>query len=71
MENKDTKQFLKSLTQGSSADTKSKLAIPGLDLVKKALKKTSKKQIVDVALFSAGIYVMFKFGKSVAETIDN
>jgi hypothetical protein len=27
--------------------------------------------VVDVAIFGVGIYIMYRFGKSVAETIDN
>jgi hypothetical protein len=42
-----------------------------MDAVKKALKNTKSKQVVDLVLFTAGIYLMFKFGKSVADTIDN
>lgn len=68
----NNKQLLKQLTQGKGGDRKSSgLKIPGLEPLKKALGKTSGKQLVDVVLFSAGIYIMYKFGKSVADTIDN
>ena len=33
--------------------------------------KSSKKQALDMALFSVGIVVMYKFGKSVADSLDN
>ena len=39
--------------------------------MKKSLGKTSPKQALDIVLFAAGIYVMYRFGKSVADTIDN
>jgi hypothetical protein len=42
-----------------------------LGFLSKYFKKTSKKQVIDVLLFSAGIYIMFKWGKSAADTIDN
>lgn len=45
--------------------------IPGLETLKKSLNKASPKQIVDVVLFTAGIYLMYKFGKTVAEELDS
>ena len=67
----DNKQLLKSLSQGKQSSKGISVQVPGLDVIKKMLKKTSPKQVVDVVIFSAGIYLMYKFGKSVAETIDN
>ncbi len=61
------KQLLKQLTNGKGGERKGcSLKIPGLEYLKGTFKKTSGKQVVDVALFSAGIYLMFRFGKSVA-----
>ena len=37
----------------------------------KIVKDTNKKQVFDGMLFAVGIYLMYQFGKSVAETIDN
>ena len=67
----ENKALLQQLTQSKEASRSSKVAIPGMAQLKKALGKTSSKQVVDLALFSAGIYLMYKFGKSVAESIDN
>ncbi len=61
------KQLLEQLTSGKGAERKGyKLTIPGLEYIKGTFKKTSGKQVLDVALFSAGIYLMFRFGKTVA-----
>lgn len=66
------KQALKQLSFGKAAEKKSAgITIPGLESIKKSLGKTGPKQIIDLVLFSAGIYIMYKFGKSVADTIDN
>ena len=71
MSSDNNKLLLKSL-QGKGGDKqKSSLNIPGLEAVKKTLSKTSPKQALDIVLFTAGIYVMYRFGKSVADTIDN
>lgn len=71
----ENKQLLKSLSQGKgsapSGSRKLALNIPGFEALKKQLAKTGKKQMVDVVLFSAGIYLMYRFGKHVAETLDN
>jgi hypothetical protein len=68
----NNKQILKQLSQGSSAQSSSRSSyVPNFDAVKKLFKKTNKKQVLDVLLFSVGIYAMFRFGKTVAETIDN
>ncbi len=64
--------LLKQISKGKDQPSASyKLTIPGLESMKKLLGKTSKKNAIDLALFSAGIYVMYRFGKSVAESIDN
>jgi hypothetical protein len=42
-----------------------------MESLKKLMNATKPKQVVDIVIFTAGIYLMFKFGKSVAETIDN
>ena len=79
----ENKQLLKSLTQGGKPATASKSgsalngmvtklkALPGVSALSKAAKDTKPKQIVDFAVFAVGIYLMYKFGKAVAETIDN
>ena len=69
------KNILKELSSGKSGKTtggrKLAINIPGLDALKKSLAKTSTKQAVDIALFTVGIYIMYRFGKSVAQTLDN
>ena len=68
----ENKTLLKQLSQGKESSRPSKgYSIPGVDQLKKLVGKASTKQVVDLALFSAGIFLMYKFGKSVAETIDN
>jgi hypothetical protein len=73
----NNKQLLQSLSkgsdkgQGSGAGSSTKFTVPGLDAAKKQLAKTSAKQVLDLALFSAGIYLMYRFGKSAADTLDN
>ena len=37
----------------------------------KLLKNTKPKVVIDLVLFSAGILLMYKFGKMVAEELDN
>lgn len=64
------KQLLKSLTQSKDTSAKPTFQIPGMEAAKKVWKNTKSKQVVDLVIFTAGIYLMFKFGKSVAETID-
>ena len=46
-------------------------AIPGIGQLQKAAKGTKPKQMVDLAIFTVGIYLMYKFGKTMAESIDN
>eukprot|EP00347_Sterkiella_histriomuscorum_P020060 403339252 len=69
----DNKQLLKQLSSGKAqpASSSRKLNLPGFDALKKQLGKASPKQVVDLVLFSAGIYLMYKFGKTVAESLDN
>ena len=64
--------LLRQISKGKEAPSASyKLTIPGLEAMKKLLGKTSKKNAIDMVLFSAGIYLMYRFGKSVADSIDN
>ncbi|MFN9908272.1 MAG: hypothetical protein ACK56F_19450 [bacterium] len=75
------KQLLKQLSQGKSGQPEKKSAvsrlmesaknIPGVEAIRKTAKNTNTKQVVDVAIFTVGIYLMYKFGQAVAETIDN
>ena len=69
----DNKMLLKSLQSGkdTSKQGSSKVTIPGLATLKKTLGKASPKQLVDVALFSCGIYLMYKFGKYAADSLDS
>ena len=79
----ENKQLLKSLTQGGKPSTANKSGspltgvltklkgLPGVSTLSKAAKDTKPKQILDFAVFTVGIYLMYKFGKAVAETIDN
>lgn len=68
------KKLLQSLSQGKGSSSSSRFslpAIPGLESLKKQLKKTSPKQVVDVVVFSATIYAMYFFGKKVADSLDS
>ena len=78
----DNKQLLKQLSQssaGGKAGQTSALSrmmaklkgIPGLEAAQKAVKNTKPKQMVDLAVFTVGTYLMYQFGKIVADTIDN
>lgn len=67
----DKKQLLKSLSSANTSSKKAAVTIPGAEAIKKLLKKTSAKQVVDVVLFASGIFLMYKFGKSAADTLDN
>ena len=67
----DKKQLLKSLSSAQPASKKSSVTLPGAETLKKLMKKTSAKQIVDVVLFSTGIYLMYRFGKSAADSLEN
>ena len=64
-------QFLQKLSgPQSQSTTQSWISVPNGESVKKLFKKTNKKQILDVLLFSAGIYAMYRWGKTVADSID-
>ena len=65
------KELLKSLTGSKSSASESSFKVPGLETAKKALKNIKSKQMVDVAIFAVGIYLMYKFGQTVADSIDN
>ena len=67
----EKQQLLKSLASNKGATKKSAATIPGAETLKKLMKKASAKQVVDVVLFSAGIYLMYKFGKSAADSLEN
>ncbi len=45
--------------------------IPGLANLQKTIKNTKPKQVVDITIFAAFIYLMYRFGKVAAEQIDN
>ena len=45
--------------------------VPGVEKLQNTLKGTKPKQYVDIAIFTLGIYLMYRFGKAFAETIDN
>ena len=59
---------LKQLTQGK--ETKAKMAIPGLENARKVLSKVNKKQVLDIALFSAALYTMYYFGKTISDSLE-
>ena len=73
MEANHNNVLLKQISKSQDSDRSSsyKFSMPGLDKLKKLMGKASKKQVVDLALFSAGIYVMYVFGKKVADSIDD
>ena len=45
--------------------------IPGAETFRKGIKATKPKQVVDITIFALGIYLMYKFGQTVAKTIDS
>ena len=66
------KQLLKSLTYGKGAAATKESALSKMrDTLRKNLKNVKPKQMVDMTIFAVGIFLMYKFGKAVAETIDN
>ena len=70
----NNKQLLKSLTQAGNASSgfSKPNAISKLrEAMLKQMKTVKSKQVVDVTFFAIGILVMYKFGKLLAETIDN
>lgn len=40
--------------------------VPGAEALRKGIKATKPKQVIDITIFAVGIYVMYKFGQSVA-----
>ncbi len=36
--------------------------VPGMEALRKSVKATKPKQVVDITLFAVGIYLMYKFG---------
>ena len=45
--------------------------VPGVEKLQKTLKATKPKQAVDIAVFALGIYLMYRCGKAIADTLDN
>ena len=45
--------------------------IPGAEALRKGIKATKPKQVVDITIFALGIYLMYKFGQTVARSIVN
>jgi hypothetical protein len=45
--------------------------IPGAEALRKGIKATKPKQVIDITIFAVGIYLMYKFGQTVAKTIDD
>ncbi len=75
----DNAKLLKSLSGKGSANKGSAVdgmlsalkKVPGVSDISKSFKAAKPKQMVDLAIFTLGIYLMYRFGKAVAETIDN
>ncbi len=44
--------------------------VPGVEQLQKTLKATKPKQYVDIAVFTVGIYLMYRFGKFFAEQLE-
>ena len=66
------KQLLKSLAQGSTSGASKPNALTKMrDQMMKQLKAVKGKQVADIAMFTVGIVVMYKFGRALAEVIDN
>ena len=45
--------------------------VPGVGALQKSLKNTKPKQVVDLTIFAAVIFLMYRFGREVASQIDN
>ena len=74
MGDNENKQLLKDIAQGKKGKQSSwgaSVKIPGSEQVSKLLKHAKPKVVVDIALFSVGILLMYKFGKIVAEELDS
>ena len=68
----DNKSLLKQISNGKDSKTASSgFNLPGSDKVKQIFKKTSKKQLFDFSLFAVGIFLMYKFGKDAADSLEN
>ncbi len=76
----DNAKLLKSLSGKTSANKGGSAVdgmlaqlkkVPGVNAIGKSIKAAKPKQMVDIAIFTLGIYLMYRFGKAVAETIDN
>ena len=66
------KTILKQLSLGEENKPEEKPQLnKAIENVKKTFSGVGAKQVIDVALFSIGIYVMYKFGQNFAEKIDN
>ena len=65
--------ILKQLTQGKKSNKSSiNLKLPALpECVKQVFQNAKPKQYIDVVIFATGIALMLKFGKTIADTIDN
>jgi hypothetical protein len=69
----EKKHLLKQLGKPSGPGAnKSKIlsSLPGMETLQKTFKKTTKKQYLDVALFSVALIVMYHFGKEISSRID-
>lgn len=65
--------ILKQLTSAKPAQKKAGptfASVPGVEYVKSTFKNTTKKNVFDVALFTAGLVLMYKFGKEMSSKID-
>lgn len=75
----DNAKLLKALSGKPSANKDSGVAsmmaklknVPGVNQITKSIQAAKPKQAFDLAIFTLGIYLMYRFGKAVAETIDN
>ena len=68
----DNSEFLKKLSSNNTgAQSKYSFSLPGATLMKKYFGKSTKKQAFDLVIFSAGIILMYQFGKKVADNLDS
>ena len=66
------KQYLKSLSMGGSAPQKQPNALSKIrQATMKHLKTVKAKQVADVTLFAAAIFIMYQFGRVIGNAIDN
>ena len=75
----DNSKTLKAISAKAEAPQKSSAVknmmsslkkVPGVDAIAKTVKATKPKQIVDIAVFTIGIYLMYRFGKAVADGVE-